>query len=67
MSQNTGKLAYSKAEAADAIGVSVRTIDNLIAVKQLTVRRIGRRVIIPLSSLTALLRSDSYTEMPEAA
>ena len=55
------RLAYTKVEAAKALGLSLRTIDNLIAAKELTARRIGRRVIIPATSLQALIRSDRRT------
>lgn len=55
------RLAYTKAEAALALSLSLRTIDNLIAAKELTVRRIGRRVLIPSSALRALLRCDHDT------
>lgn len=59
--QDQRKLAYTKAEAAQLVSLSKRTIDNLIAQKELTVRRIGRRVVVPHTALVALLRSDSYT------
>ncbi len=62
----TLKLAYSKLEAASLLSVSLRTIDNLIAQKEITVRRIGRRVVVPATSLAAILRCDSYT-MKKAA
>lgn len=55
------RLAYTKVEAAKALGLSLRTIDNLIAAKELTVRRIGRRVVIPATSLHALIRGDHRT------
>ena len=38
------KLLYTKREAAFALGISVRSIDYLIATKQLEARRIGGRV-----------------------
>jgi excisionase family DNA binding protein len=38
-------LALTKQEAALALGVS-RTIDRLIALKELHVRRLGRRVLL---------------------
>ena len=60
------KLAYTKQEASSLLSISVRTIDNLIAQNELTVRRIGRRVIIPATSIAALLRCDSRT-MAKAA
>lgn len=55
------RLAYTKLEAAKALGLSLRTIDNLIAAKELTVRRIGRRVVIPATGLQALIRGDHPT------
>lgn len=55
-------VAISKSEAAKMLGVSLRTIDRLIALKELPVRRLGRRVLIPRSGLQSLLRSDHPTQ-----
>ena len=55
------RISYTKAEAGQAIGVSVRTIDNLIAAKELRTRKVRGRVLIPADSLHALLRSDHRT------
>jgi len=55
-------LAISKLEAARMLGVSLRTLDRLIALKQLAVRRLGRRVLVPRNSLQFLLRSDHPTK-----
>jgi excisionase family DNA binding protein len=55
-------LALSKLEAARMLGVSLRTVDRLIALKQLPVRRLGRRVLIPWHSLQGLLRTDHPTQ-----
>jgi excisionase family DNA binding protein len=55
-------LAISKLEAARILGVSLRTVDRLIALKQLAVRRLGRRVLVPRNSLQFLLRSDHPTK-----
>lgn len=55
-------VAYTKADAAKMLSVSIRTIDNLIAQKELTVRRVGRRVIIPATSITAFLRGNHNTK-----
>lgn len=52
------KLLYSKAEAARMLNLSVRTVDTLIAMRELPVRRIGRRVLIPHSALIAFARVD---------
>ena len=42
------RIAYSKTEAAEMLGVCPRTIDNMIADKQLTARKVGRRVVITI-------------------
>jgi excisionase family DNA binding protein len=55
-------LALSKLDAARMLGVSIRTVDRLIALKQLPVRRLGRRVLIPRNSLQSLLRADHPTQ-----
>jgi len=55
------RLAYTKVEAAQALGLSLRTIDNLIAAKELPARGIGRRVVIPATGLQALIRCDHPT------
>jgi excisionase family DNA binding protein len=49
-------LALSKAQAAQALGVSVRTIDNCIAQQKIRVLRIGRRVLVPMNSIEAALK-----------
>ena len=52
-------LAVSKTEAARILGVSRRTIDYSIALKQITVLRVGRRVLVPIRSLEAVVRRGS--------
>lgn len=52
------RLLHSKVEAAQMLNVSVRTIDNLIAFKELPVRRIRRRVLITHSALLNFIKSD---------
>jgi hypothetical protein len=52
-------LAVSKAEAARILGVSHRTTDYSIALKQITVLRVGRRVLVPIRSLEAVVRRGS--------
>jgi excisionase family DNA binding protein len=56
------KLGYTKSDAAKTLSVSVRTIDNLIANKELPVRRIGKRVVIPYAALVSFMKSDHSTE-----
>ena len=59
---NSFKLAYSVAEASAAMSLSEATIYAMLADGRLERRKIGRRTLIPRSSLEALLASP-----PEAA
>lgn len=52
------RLLHSKKQAAQMLNVSLRTIDNLIAFKELPVRRIGRRVLVPHGALLNFVRTD---------
>ena len=49
-------VALSKARAAQALGVSVRTLDYCIAQRKIRVLRIGRRVLVPMNSIEAVLK-----------
>ena len=53
------KLLCSKREAAEALGCSVRTIENLILRKELVSRRVGRRRMIPCAALAQFGRRDT--------
>jgi excisionase family DNA binding protein len=55
------KLQHSRREAAVMLGVSLRTIDRLIADKQLIVRRIGRRVLTSHDTLLRFIKADHQT------
>lgn len=57
-----GTIALSKQDAARMLGISLRTIDRLIALKELPVRRLGRRVLIPRTSLEHFFRNDHPTQ-----
>ena len=52
------KLLLSKKEAAEVLGISLRTVENLITRKELASRRIGRRRMVPASALAQLVRRD---------
>ncbi len=56
------KLLYRRHEVAHSLGLSVRSIDAMIADKRLTTRRFGRCVLIPASDVRrvadAIVRSD---------
>jgi excisionase family DNA binding protein len=45
------KILYGRREAAMMLGVSLRTLDSLIALRQIAVRKIGRRVLVPGTAL----------------
>jgi len=60
------KLLHTKAEAASMLSVSLRTVDTLIALKELPVRRIRRRVLIPHTALINFIRHDHVAEQEAA-
>ncbi len=53
--------AYTRAEVADRLGVSIRQVDALIKTKQLSVLRIGATVRIPAAELARFI--DAHTEV----
>ena len=57
----TDAILVSKRRAAEALSVSLRTVDNLIASKELAVRRVGRRCLIPRRALEDFARRDHST------
>jgi excisionase family DNA binding protein len=57
-------VALSKTQAAQALGVSVRTIDNCIAQQKIRVLRIGRRVLVPMNSIEAVLKRGALETHP---
>ena len=52
------RLQLSQKEAARILGVSLRTLQNLVAGKNLPVRHIGRRVLVHRKDLEAFARRD---------
>jgi excisionase family DNA binding protein len=52
------KLLIGRQEAAAVLSISQRALDYLVANKQLQVRRIGGRVLIPRSELLRFARVD---------
>jgi excisionase family DNA binding protein len=52
------KLLVGREEAAEMLSISCRALDYLIANKQLLARRIGTRVLIPVTELRNFSRSD---------
>jgi len=54
--EGTQKLAFSKGEAARALGVSRDSVTRAIAKGTLKAVKFGRRILIPKSSLEEILR-----------
>lgn len=52
------KILVGKNEGAEMLSISPRAIDYLISTRQLSVRRIGARVLIPTAELKKFSRSD---------
>ena len=52
------KLLVGREEAAEMLSISRRSLDYLLAQKQLTFRRIGSRVLIPVADLRRFSRAD---------
>jgi excisionase family DNA binding protein len=56
------KLLHTKRDAATLLSISLRTVDTLIAVKELKPIRIGRRVLISDEELRKFCKS-SHPEL----
>ena len=52
---------YDRKEAARQLSISVRSLDYLIAGKQLATRRLGKKVLIPHGELVRFSRADHFT------
>lgn len=55
-------ILVSKREAAALLSVCVRTLDTLIARRELPARRVGKRVLIPYASLLTFANRDHATK-----
>lgn len=58
MDEGVQKLLYSRRDAAQALSLSVRSIDYLISTARLSMRRVGSKVMVPASDLRRFARSD---------
>jgi excisionase family DNA binding protein len=54
--EESRSLPQRRDEAAEMLSISRRALDYLVANKQISIRRIGTRVLIPLSDLRKILR-----------
>jgi excisionase family DNA binding protein len=61
---NVPKLLVSKRSAAESLGVSIRTIENFIARKDLPARKLGRRTLIPFAALRQFATRDHRSHEP---
>ena len=55
-------LLLTKEQTAALLNVSVRTIGNLLARRELVRRKIGARTLIPRTSIDAFLKRDHATQ-----
>jgi excisionase family DNA binding protein len=55
---NNQRLLVGRREAADLLSISARALDYLVANRQLNTRRIGSRVLIPITELQRFARAD---------
>ena len=56
----SSRLLYSRTEAARQLSISVRSLDYLIAGRELETRRIGKKVLIPHASLVRFSQGNHY-------
>ena len=52
------RLLFNQKQSAHALGISLRTLQNLISSRQIMTRRIGRRVLIHRKDLEVFARRD---------
>ncbi len=63
----TEKFLFARKEAAHALGISIRSLDYLIAGKHLETRRIGKKVLVTRAALVAFASGNHYGSMSTAA
>jgi hypothetical protein len=58
MDRSVEKLLYSRRDTAEALSLSIRSIDYLITTGRLTARRVGGKILIPASAVWRFARED---------
>ena len=58
MEQSVEKLLYSRRDTAEALCLSIRSVDYLITTGRLSTRRIGGKILIPTSAVRRFARED---------
>lgn len=67
MQNTTERLLYPRKDAAFQLGVSVRTLDYMVAAKQLETRRVGKKVLVTRGSLVKFASANHYGPVSGAA
>ena len=57
------RLLYDRKEAARQLSISVRSLDYLIGQKKLSIRRLGKKVMIPHAELVRFASANHYEPM----
>jgi hypothetical protein len=60
VSSSVPKLLFSRKEAAYSLGIGIRSLDHLIARKELATRRLGKKVMVPAKELERFSRADHF-------
>ena len=58
MDRSVEKLLYSRRDTAEALSLSIRSIDYLITTGRLPARRVGGKILIPASAIRRFARED---------
>ena len=58
MEHNVEKLLYSRRDAAEALSLSIRSVDYLITTGRLSTRRVGSKILIPAGAVRRFARED---------
>lgn len=58
MDRSVEKLLYSRRDTAEALSLSIRSIDYLITTGRLTARRVGGKILIPASAVRRFAKED---------
>ena len=55
------RILHGKRETAATLGISVRTLENLVAIREITPRRVGKRVLFEEREIERFARRDHRT------
>jgi hypothetical protein len=58
MAHSVEKLLYSRRDTAEALSLSIRSVDYLITTGRLSTRRIGGKILVPASAVRRFARGD---------